>query len=91
MRSLKTLTPILLLVMILAGCKAWEEEFVNELKQDLSIEYDVSVTDIEIDVVEYGTSIFTTNQLKVSIESKEVFLYFIQKGGSTDYIRIPIK
>lgn len=92
MKSFKIILLSFFILLFLAGCENGKEEMVDELKYELSIEYDVPVSDIEIDVVEYGVSVFSTNQLKVSIESEDVHLYFIEKGESGNNLkRIPIK
>lgn len=92
MKRYKIVLLSLFTLLLLAGCENGKEEVIDDLKYELSIEYDVPVSDIEIDVIEYGISVYSTNQLKVSIESKDMYLYFIEKGNSRDsFKRIPIK
>lgn len=92
MKHYKMILLSLFVLIFLTGCENGMEEVIDELKYELSIEYDVPVSDIEIDVIEYGISVFSTNQLKVTIESEDIYLYFIEKGNSRDsFKRIPIK
>lgn len=92
MKKIKTILPFVLLILLLTGCDAGKEDVVEDVAYELSVEYNVPITDIEIEVIEYGTSVFSTNQLKVTIKSKDVEFYFIQKDDPrSNFKRVPIK
>lgn len=81
---------MILLTVLLTGCG--EESMVDEIKYDLSIEYDIPISDVEVKTIEHGNTIFSTNQFEVHIESKDINLYLIEKDGTgNNFRRIPIK
>ncbi|MNH43893.1 hypothetical protein D3C79_1059080 [compost metagenome] len=65
---------------------------VDEIKYDLSLEYDVPISEVEVKTIEYGSTIFTTNQFEVSIASKEIHMRLIEKNGTgNNFTRVNIK
>jgi hypothetical protein len=77
--------------LFLGACDIGKEDVIKDIKNDLSIEYKVPVSDIEVETIDYGISKLTTNQFKVMIKSKDISLYLVAKGGEGDnFRRIPI-
>jgi hypothetical protein len=67
-----------------------KEEVIKDIKYDLSVEYKVPISDIEVEEVEYGISRFTTNQFKATIRSKKIAFYLIDKDAN-NYTRVPVE
>lgn len=76
--------------LFLGGCDIGKDDTIQKIKYDISIEYQVPITDIEVETVEYGISIFTTNQFKVTVESKELAFSLVDIDNSSRYTRFPI-
>lgn len=79
-----------LLMIILTACD--DTELIDEIKYDLSIEYDVDISEIDVKTIEYGVSVFSTNQFEVHIESKDIHMYLIAKEDTyNNFRRLPIE
>ena len=77
--------------LLLGACDAGKDGVVRDIKIDMSTEYKVPLTDIEVETIDYGVTKFTTKQLKVTIKSKKLTFYLVAKDGSGDnFRRIPI-
>lgn len=78
--------------LLLGACDAGKEDVINDIKYDLSVEYNVPISDVKVETVDYGISRFTTNQFKATIKSKGISLMLVAKDGEGDnFRRIPIK
>lgn len=85
-----TVLLLFLLLLLLSGCDTGEEDIVRDIKHDISIEYGVPITDIEVETIEYGITIFSTNQFKVVIKSKDISFYLVDMKNNNTYTRFPI-
>lgn len=90
---MKTKIAILIIMasLFLGGCDVGKNEVIEDIKYDLSVEYKVPISDIEVEDIEYGVTRFTTNQFKATIESKGIKFYLIDKDASNSFRRIPIE
>lgn len=90
--KIKIATLMLVSSLFLGACDLGKEDVIKEIKDDMSVQYNVPISDVEVETVDYGISKFTTNQFKVTIKSKKISLYLVEKDGEGDNFRaIPIK
>lgn len=82
---------IIISTLFLGACDNRKEDVIENIKYDLSVEYNVPISDIKIKTIDYGISVFTTNQFKATIKSKNISFYLIDKNASNNYRRVPIK
>ena len=86
----KILLSVMLSVSILTGCKLGESDLVDEIKYDLSLEYNVPISRVEVKTIEYGVTIFSTNQFEIHIKDEDISFYLVAKGNSANsFRRIP--
>src|SRR5690606_13052604 len=81
---------IIIASLFLTACDLGKEDIIKEIRYDLSVEYNVPIQDINVEEIEYGISVFTTNQCRVKIESKDLAFYLIEKNNDNNFRRIPI-
>jgi protein involved in sex pheromone biosynthesis len=81
---------IIMASLFLSGCEVGKEDTIYKIKYDMSVEYQVPITDIEVETIKYGITIFTTNQFKVTIESKGLAFSLVDMDGTNSYTRFPI-
>lgn len=79
------------MAMLLSACDVGKDDLIKDIKYDLSTEYNVPVTDVEVEVIDYGVTIATTNQFKATIKSKDMSFYLIDKNNSNNFRRVPIE
>lgn len=90
--KIKLASLVIMSSLLLGACDAGKEDVIKGIKDDLSVEYNVPISDIDVETVDYGVTKFTTNQFKATIKSKGISLYLVEKGGEGDnFTRIPIK
>lgn len=78
--------------LFLGACDSGKEDTIKEIKDEFSIEYNVPISDVAVETIDYGISKMTTNQFKVTIQSKGISYYLIEKDGEGDnFTRIPVK
>lgn len=89
--KIKIATLLIVASLLLVGCNFGKDDMIKDIKYDLSVEYKVPISDVEVEEIEYGISRFTTNQFKVTIKDKGISLYLVAKDGSaSNFRRIPI-
>ena len=81
---------IIIASLFLTACDLGKEDIIKEIRYDLSVEYNVPIQDINVEEIEYGISVFTTNQFRVTIKSKDLAFYLIEKNNDNNFRRIPI-
>lgn len=80
----------IVVLLFMSGCDNGKEDVIRNIKHDISVEYQVPITDIDVETIEYGVTKFTTNQFKVTVESKGLAFNLVDTRDSNDYTRYPI-
>jgi hypothetical protein len=81
---------VIMTSLFLGGCDVGKDDVIQDIKYNMSIEYQVPITDVKVETVEYGISVFTTNQFKVTIESKGLAFNLVDTESRNKYTRFPI-
>lgn len=83
--------PISIISLLLGACDVGKEDTIDEIKYDLSIEYKVPIADVKVETIEYGVTITSTNQFKVTIKDKASFYLVEKDNAGNNFRRIPIE
>jgi protein involved in sex pheromone biosynthesis len=80
--------------LLLGGCSGTtenqKEKVIKDIKNDMSIEYQVPVEDIKVETIEFGITRFTTAQFKVTIESTGQVFNLVDTKGNYSFTRYPV-
>jgi protein involved in sex pheromone biosynthesis len=80
--------------LLLGGCgnatENQKEKVIEDIKNDMSIEYQVPIEDIKVETIEFGITRFTTSQFKVTIESTGQVFNLVDTENSYDFTRYPV-
>lgn len=89
-KKLKLAGLLITSVFLLTACDLGKEDTIKEIKYDMSVEYDIPISNVEVETIEYGVTKFSRVQFKVDLIGVDKSFYFVQKDSGSNFTRIPI-